>query len=187
MFVSTGSPSPDYYGGERLGDNHYANSLVALNGTTGAVVWSQQTVHHDTWDYDIPSQPTLTEIERNGRRIPAVMVVTKTGMLFAFERASGEPIYEVTERPVPVSDVPSERLSPTQPFSSVPPLADQSAITIDDAYGILFFDKRACQQVIRNSRSEGLYTPISLRGTIEYPNYAGVPTGVGWLWIVSGR
>jgi len=177
VFVSTGSPSPDFYGGERLGDNHHANSLVALNGTTGAVVWSQQTVHHDTWDYDIPSQPTLTEIERNGRRISAVMVVTKTGELFAFERASGELIYEITERPVPASDVPGELLSPTQPFSSVPPLVDQSAITVDDAYGILFFDKRACQQVIRNSRSEGVYTPISLRGTIESPSYAG---GANW-------
>lgn len=177
VYVSTGSPSPDFYGGERLGDNHYANSLVALNGTTGEVSWSQQLVHHDTWDYDIPSQPTLTEIERNGQRIPAVAVVTKTGMLFAFNRLTGEPLYEITERPVPASDVPGERLSPTQPFSSIPALTDQSAITADDAFGVLWFDRRGCRRVINSSRSDGIYTPISLQGTIMNPSYAG---GSNW-------
>ncbi len=177
VFVSTGSPSPDFYGGQRLGDNLYANSLVALDGSSGEVVWSQQLIHHDTWDYDIPSQPTLTTISYNDREWNAVAVVTKTGMLYAFDRASGEPVYEIIERPVPQSNITGERLSPTQPFSSIPPLASQDAITPEDAWGLLFFDKQACSRVIEESDSDGIFTPISLRGTIMNPGYAG---GSNW-------
>ncbi len=177
VYVPTSSPSPDFYGGERLGDNNYANSLVALDGTSGEVKWSQQLVHHDVWDYDIPSQPTLTQIDYDGRSIPAVVVVTKTGMLYAFERRSGAAIYEIFERPVPASTVPGERLSPTQPFSSVPTLVDQSALDEDDAFGIAFFDKLGCRRILRNMRSEGIFTPASLNGSIMNPGYAG---GSNW-------
>ena len=116
MFVSTSSPSPDFYGGERLGDNHYANSLVALDGQTGKVVWFRQLVHHDVWDYDIPAQPTLTTITYQGKTYEAVVVVTKTGMLFAFDRATGEAIYPIEERPVPQTDVPGEVTAPPNHF-----------------------------------------------------------------------
>ncbi len=177
VFASTGSPSPDFYGGERLGDNNYANSLVALDGTTGRVVWQQQLVHHDIWDYDIPSQPTLTELRINGESLPAVMVVTKTGMLFAFHRDSGEPLYEIIEKAVPASDVPGERASPTQPFSSLPALSDQSALSEEDAFGIAWLDKRSCARVLRNMRSEGIFTAPSLQGTVMNPSYAG---GSNW-------
>ncbi|MDP1932043.1 MAG: pyrroloquinoline quinone-dependent dehydrogenase [Gammaproteobacteria bacterium] len=177
VFVPTSSPSADFYGGERLGDNRHANSLVALNIDTGAVVWHQQLVHHDVWDYDTPSQPTLTTIQKGGESVAAVVVVTKTGMLFAFERDSGEPIYEINERPVPRSDVPGELLSPTQPFSSIPALVDHRALTEDDAFGVAWFDRRGCQNVLRTLRSEGIFTPPSLQGSILSPGYAG---GANW-------
>ncbi|MCZ6620058.1 MAG: pyrroloquinoline quinone-dependent dehydrogenase, partial [Gammaproteobacteria bacterium] len=170
-------PSPDFYGGERLGDNRYANSLVALNANTGQVVWHQQLVHHDVWDYDTPSQPTLTELQIEGDSIPAVLVVTKTGMIYAFHRETGAPLFDMIEREVPASDVPGERLSPTQPFSAVPPLADQRVLTPDDAFGIAWFDKRACAGILGSFRSEGIFTPPSLEGSIQNPSYAG---GSNW-------
>ena len=124
VFVPTSSPSPDFFGGERLGDNYYANSVV-VNAFTGEVALSQQLVHHDIWDYDVPAQPTVTSITFAGETHDAVVVVTKTGMLFAFDRDTGEPIYTVEERPVPQSDVLGEVTSPTQPFSAVAMLANQ--------------------------------------------------------------
>ncbi len=177
VYVPTGSPSPDFYGGERLGDNLYANSLVALSIDDGSVVWHQQLVHHDVWDYDLPSQPTLSDIQVNGRSVAAVVVVTKTGMLYAFDRASGEPVYELVERPVPASDIPGERLSPTQPFSSLPALADQSALTDQDMFGLLWFDRRACVSELSRMRSEGLFTPPALEGSVMNPSYGG---GANW-------
>lgn len=177
VFLSTTSPSPDFYGGQRPGDNSYANSLVALNLETGEIVWHRQLVHHDVWDYDIAAQPTLTEIRRNGADVPAVVVVTKTGMLYAFNRDTGESLYEIIEKPVPHSDVFGEQLSDTQPFSAIPPLASQRRLTEDDAFGLTWFDRRGCRKTLREFRSEGIFTPPSLRGTIEYPSYAG---GANW-------
>lgn len=177
VFVSTSSPSPDFFGGERLGDNHYANSLVALNAGTGKVVWHQQLVHHDVWDYDVPSQPTLTELVRDNSRVEAVMVVTKTGMLFAFDRDTGEALFDIIEKTVPASNVPGEQLSPTQPFSIIPALSNQRALTEDDAFGIALFDKSGCKKILRSFRSEGIFTPPSLQGSILSPSYAG---GANW-------
>lgn len=177
VFLSTGSPSPDFYGGERLGDNHYANSLVALEADTGELRWWQQLVHHDVWDYDIPSQPTLTSIQHNGQQHQAVAVVTKTGMLYAFDRLSGEPVYAVEEKPVPASDVPGEQLSPTQPFSSFPALANQSPVSRDDLFGLTFLDKRSCVRIQRSARNEGIFTPPGFQGSIMNPSYAG---GSNW-------
>jgi quinoprotein glucose dehydrogenase len=177
VFLSTGSPSPDFYGGERLGDNHYANSLVALEADTGELRWWQQLVHHDVWDYDIPSQPTLTSIQHNGQQHQAVAVVTKTGMLYAFDRLSGEPVYAVEEKPVPASDVPGEQLSPTQPFSSFPALANQSPVSRDDLFGLTFLDKRSCVRIQRSARNGGIFTPPGFQGSIMNPSYAG---GSNW-------
>lgn len=177
VYVSTSSPSPDFYGGERPGDNRYANSLVALDVTSGAVVWHQQLVHHDVWDYDVPAQPTLTDIQRDGVAIPAVVIVTKTGMMFVFDRRNGEPLFDLEERPVPASDVPGEMLASTQPFSSIPPLVTHAALTEDDAFGMAFFDKRECRRILREFRSEGIFTPPSLQGTVQSPSYAG---GSNW-------
>lgn len=176
-FLSTSSPSPDFYGGERIGDNRYANSVVALDIGSGDVVWHQQLVHHDIWDYDLPAQPVLTTLEHSGQSVDAVVIVTKTGMMYTFNRANGAPIHPIVERSVPASDVPGEQAWPTQPFSSLPPLVEHRALTEDDAFGIAWFDRRSCQRTIRESRNEGIFTPPSLQGSILYPSYAG---GSNW-------
>jgi quinoprotein glucose dehydrogenase len=177
VFVPTGSASPDFFGGERKGDNSYANSLVALRADTGEVVWHRQLVHHDLWDYDVAAQPMLVDIERDGKSIAAVVQATKTGMLFVFDRDTGEPVFEIVERPVPASDVPGESASPTQPFPATPPLVSHAAVMPEDAWGLTFYDRGKCRQLIQRYRSEGLFTPPSTRGTIMSPSYAG---GVNW-------
>jgi len=177
IFVPTGSASPDYFGGERTGDNNYANSLVALHADTGEVAWHRQLVHHDVWDYDVPAQPMLIDIERDNKSIPAVVQATKTGMLFVFDRETGEPVFEMVERPVPQSDVPGEATSPTQPFPATPALVSHAAVTPHDAWGLTFYDRGKCRDLISHYRSEGIFTPPSLQGTIESPGFAG---GVNW-------
>lgn len=119
VVLPTTSPSPDYFGGERLGDNRYANSVVALNASTGKVVWYFQTVHHDLWDYDNASPPALVTLDRNGRSTDVVLQATKSGQLFVLDRDSGKPAFPVEERAVPRSDVPGEIASRTQPFNTV--------------------------------------------------------------------
>ncbi len=120
VFVPTGSASPDFYGGERLGDNLFANSVVALKADTGEPVWHFQTVHHDLWDYDVATSPLLFDIKRDGKTIPAIAIGSKTGNIFILNRETGVPIFGVEERPVPKSDVPGEVASPTQPFPVKP-------------------------------------------------------------------
>ncbi len=182
VYVPTGSPSTDYYGGLRPGDNRYANSLVALSIATGKVVWHRQLVHHDVWDYDLPAQPMLVELEKDGRRYDAVVQTTKMGMVYVFDRVTGEPLWPIEERPVPQGGVPGEALSPTQPFSSLPPLVSHAALTEDDAYGMLWFDTRGCRKKIAALRSEGIYTPPSLQGTLMNPGYAGGSNWGGLAW-----
>ena len=177
VFIPTGSASPDFFGGERLGDNTYANSLVAIRAATGQIAWHRQLVHHDVWDYDVAAQPLLVDIERDGKSIAAVVQATKTGMLFVFDRETGEPVFEITERPVPKSDVPGEVSAPTQPFPATPPLVSHAAITPQDAWGLTFYDRGRCRALIERYRSEGIFTPPSTRGTILSPSYAG---GVNW-------
>lgn len=178
VYVPTGSPSPDFYGGEREGDNRYSTSLVALHAATGELAWYQQLVHHNVWDYDLPAQPTLVELEHDGETIPAVLQATKMGMIFTFNRITGEPIFEIEERPVPQGGVAGEHLSPTQPFPVAPePYVRHKAITPDDAYGLLLFDEWACEDQIAGLRSEGIYTPPSLEGTLMMPSYGG---GSNW-------
>ena len=176
VFVPTSSPSPDYYGGERLGDNHYTNSIVTLNADTGEVVWFRQLVHHDLWDYDVPAEPSLVTIRKDSKEIPAVVVVTKTGMVFAFNRETGDPIYRITETDVPETDVPGEVSSPTQPVSEVL-LASPKPIKEKDAFGLAIFDRIGCENIIAQSRSEGIFTPPSLRGTVQSPGWTG---GMNW-------
>ena len=178
VYVPTGSASPDFYGGEREGDNLYANSIVALRAATGKVAWYQQLIHHDVWDYDLASQPTLIDLQHDGETIPAVLQGTKTGMIFTFNRETGEPIFEIEERPVPQGGVEGEHLSPTQPFPvAPPPLSRHDAVTEDEAWGLMYFDKRSCRKKIASMRSEGIFTPPSLQGTIMLPGYGG---GINW-------
>ncbi len=187
VYAATGSASPDYYGGGRLGSNRHANSLVALDASTGAVVWARQLVHHDLWDYDLASQPLLTNINKNGRNIPSVIQATKMGLLFTFNRETGEPIFEIEEREVPRSDIDGEDAWPTQPFPvAPPPLVPHHTITEQEAWGLTFIDRKACREIIAATKSEGIYTPPSLEGTVMIPGNAG---GSNWGGIAfhSGR
>lgn len=177
VFVPTGSPSPDFYGGERKGNNEYANSVVALRAATGKVVWHFQVVHHDLWDYDVASQPMLITVKRNGRDIPAVAVGTKIGHLFVLDRVTGKPLFPVEERPVPQSNVPGEQTSPTQPFPKLPAAIVPQKLTQEDAWGITPADREECRKIIGSARSEGLFTPPSLQGTIIFPGNVG---GMNW-------
>jgi quinoprotein glucose dehydrogenase len=178
VYVPTGSASPDFYGGEREGDNLYANSLVALKAASGEVAWYQQLIHHDVWDYDLSAQPTLVELEHGGKIIPAVLQGTKTGMIFSFNRATGEPIFEIEERPVPQGGVAGEHLSPTQPFPVAPPsVARHDVVTEEEAWGMMYFDTRLCRKKIAGLRADGIFTPPSLEGTLELPGYGG---GINW-------
>ncbi|MDP8981499.1 MAG: pyrroloquinoline quinone-dependent dehydrogenase [Acidobacteriota bacterium] len=172
VFIPTGSASPDFYGGQRPGDNKWANSVVALRATTGEFVWGFQVVHHDLWDYDVPAQPVLLRYKDQ----PAVAVVTKMGNLFVLDRLTGKSLTPVEERPVPKSDVPGEEISPTQPFPSFPPLAPQT-MTVDDAWGPTPKIKAECREKIAALRSEGIFTPPSLKGSLFFPGNVG---GVNW-------
>ena len=177
VFLPTASPSAAFWGGERPGDDRFASSVVALDGTTGTLLWSFQTTHHDIWDYDVAAQPSLVTLRRNGRDRPAVVVATKTGFVFVLDRDTGHPLFPVTERPVPASDVPGEAASPTQPVPSAPPPLVPQRLSPDDAWGVAFLDRWLCRRQIEKLRSDGLYTPPSLRGTIIYPFTGG---GVNW-------
>jgi quinoprotein glucose dehydrogenase len=177
VLVPTGSASPDYYGGQRLGANRFADSLLALDARSGRLVWQQQLIHHDLWDYDLAAEPVLGDVEVQGMPVPAVIQATKTGMLYVFERTRGEPLFPITERPVPASQVPGEHASPTQPFSSLPPLAQQHAVLPEDAWGLTFWDRSRCRALIAALRNEGIFTPPDLRGTLLTPGYIG---GVNW-------
>jgi quinoprotein glucose dehydrogenase len=178
VFVPTGSASPDFFGGARPGDNRWANSVVALDGTSGRLVWGQQLVHHDLWDYDLASQPTLADLVHEGKHVAAIIQATKTGFLFTFDRDSGVPVFPIVERPVPQGAVAGEHPSPTQPYPlAPPPLARQSPITPDDAFGIAWFDTRSCRERIARYRSEGIFQPPSLEDSLMQPGNAG---GSNW-------
>ncbi|MEO7387581.1 MAG: PQQ-binding-like beta-propeller repeat protein, partial [Gammaproteobacteria bacterium] len=177
LFLPTSGPSPDFYGGTRPGDNHYADSIVALRGSTGQVVWHFQTVHHDVWDYDNTAQPTLVDLTRDGQPFPAVIQATKTGMLYIFNRETGEPYFPIEERPVPQGGVPGEVLSPTQPFPVKPPPLVPQQFTEADFWGMTPWDLAACKKAYGGFRYGGIFTPPSLEGTILWPSSAG---GVNW-------
>ena len=182
VFIPTGSASPDFFGGERPGDDHWADSLVALRASTGAFVWGRQLTHHDLWDYDTASQPMLVDIDRNGSKVAAVVQLTKTGQVFVFERETGAPLFPIEERAVPQDVVDGESPSPTQPFSSLPPLVSHAPVKPDDAWGLTFWDRDACREKIAALKSEGIFTPPSLQGSIERPGYAGGSNWGGGAW-----
>ena len=178
VFVPTGSASPDFFGGERPGDNRWANSVVALDGATGKLVWGYQLVHHDLWDYDLGSQPALVDLMHDGKHVDAVIQATKTGFLYTFDRATGQPIFPIVEKPVPQDAVPGERPSPTQPIPTAPPaLVRQQPVTTHDVWHGAFFNIHACDKVVEADRSEGIFQPPSTKESIMLPGNAG---GSNW-------
>jgi quinoprotein glucose dehydrogenase len=177
VYVPTGSAAPDYYGALRLGDNRYANSIVALRATTGEVAWAYQTVHHDLWDYDNASPPALVTLTRDGSPAPVVLQATKSGMLFVLDRDTGAPHFAVEERAVPASDIPLEEAARTQPFTRVTPPLSPHRLALDEVWGVNDADRAACRAAIAGLRNEGIFTPPSVKGTLVLPSNIG---GAHW-------
>ncbi|MEQ1800740.1 MAG: pyrroloquinoline quinone-dependent dehydrogenase [Gammaproteobacteria bacterium] len=177
VFMPTSSASPNWFGGTRPGDNRYANSVVALRGSTGEVVWSFQTVHHDVWDWDTPSQPLLVDVPKDGRNVPAVVILTKQSLVFVLDRDTGRPLFPVEERPVPTDGVAGDVLSKTQPFPVKPPPLMKTRLTPDDAWGLTFWDQNRCRDLIAGARHGDIFTPPSDKGWIMFPGSAG---GMNW-------
>jgi quinoprotein glucose dehydrogenase len=177
VYVPTGNTSPDYYGGHRNGSDYYSSSIVALEAATGEVRWHFQTVHHDIWDYDIPSQPALFDWPGPDGPVTAVAQATKLGHIYFLNRETGEPIWPVEERPVPQGALPGETLSPTQPFPTRPAPIHPTGLEPDDAFGFTFVDRASCRRQIEAMRSEGIFTPPSTEGSIHFPGMVG---GSNW-------
>jgi quinoprotein glucose dehydrogenase len=178
VFVPFGTARYDFFGGNREGDNLYANSLVAIDARNGRRLWHRQLVHHDLWDYDLPQAPKLLTI-RDGRRTREVVAqATKHGFLFVFDRKNGEPIWPIEERRVPQSDVPGEHTSPTQPYPTKPaPFARQTFTEADINPYLPDAEKEVLRQKLRYGRNEGLFTPPSFQGSIGMPGHNG---GANW-------
>jgi quinoprotein glucose dehydrogenase len=177
IFLPVGSPAYDFYGGDRKGKNLYGNCLVALNAATGKLIWYFQVVHHDLWDYDLPAQPTLINLHENGLEIPAVVVVTKMGLVFVFNRLNGKPIFPIEERPVPQSAVPGEATWPTQPFPVKPPPLARQSMTRAEITKVSAESQRYCTELFDKLKNTGPYTPAGLEPTLMFPGYHG---GANW-------
>jgi quinoprotein glucose dehydrogenase len=178
VFLPVGSPTYDFWGGDRKGANLFGNALVALDAATGQRVWHFQTVHHDLWDYDLPAQPVLATLKHAGHDAPAVVQVTKSGLVFVLDRTTGTPLFPVEERPVPQDGAaPGEVLSPTQPFPVRPGMLVPDRVDPDNAFGVTIFDKAECAGKIRKLRADGLYTPPTEQGTLFLPFTGG---GANW-------
>ncbi|MEO7157402.1 MAG: pyrroloquinoline quinone-dependent dehydrogenase [Vicinamibacterales bacterium] len=177
VYLPVSTPSNDYYGGRRPGQNLFAESLVCLDANTGKRKWHYQIVHHGLWDYDPASAPNLVTITVDGKRIDAVVQLTKQGWAFVFDRVTGKPVWPIEERAVPRSDVPGEASWPTQPFPSKPPAFESQGVTLDDAFDATpeWKDKAAAE--LKKFRLGPIYTPPSLQGTVTLP---GVWGGANW-------
>ena len=183
VYLPTGTPTSDYYGGHRLGDNLFAESLVALDIETGERIWHFQMVHHGVWDYDNPAAPNLVDVTVDGVRIRAVAQVTKQGFAYVFDRATGEPVWPIEERPVPPATMPGDVASPTQPFPTKPPPFEYQGVTVDDLVDFTPEIRAMAVEVVEEFKLGPLYTPPSLpvaggtQGTIQRPPIGG---GANW-------
>jgi quinoprotein glucose dehydrogenase len=178
LYLPTSTPTSDYYGGNRPGANLFAESLVCLDAASGKVKWHFQTVHHGLWDWDIPTQPNLVTITIDGKRIDAVAQVTKRGDTFVFDRVTGTPVWPIVERPVPTdSDVPGEQPYPTQPFPTKPRAFVDQGVTLDDANNLTPEIRKLAQEQMQKFRIGPMFTPPSLRGTLQRPSQGG---GANW-------
>jgi quinoprotein glucose dehydrogenase len=178
VFAGTGSPAYDHWGGNRVGQNLFGNCVLALNANTGERIWHFQTVHHDVWDYDIPCQPNLVTVTHGGRRIDAVAQVTKTGMLFLLDRETGKPLFPIEERAVdPVTDVPGEKLWPTQPFPTTPKPFAQQQFTAAEATDLNPAARAAVLKRLAEMKTGGTFTPPGSQPSVVLPQFNG---GAEW-------
>ncbi len=185
VYLPLSTPTNDYYGGHRPGDNLFAESLVALDARTGERIWHFQAVHHGVWDYDFPAAPNLVDITVDGRDIKAIAIVSKQGFTYVFDRVTGEPVWPIEERSVPAGNVPGEWYSPTQPFPTKPPPFEQQGVTVDDLIDFTPALRREAEEILAGYVSGPLFTPPTLidelpggtRGTIQAPGLVG---GADW-------
>ena len=177
VYLPFGSPANDWYGGQRLGDNLFGNSLVCLDAATGELVWHFQTIHHDLWDYDLPAAPILADITVDGKKIKAIAQVSKQGFVYVLDRVTGEPVWPIEERAVPKSTIPGERASATQPFPTRPAPFEVQGLTED---GLIDFTpelRAEAKAMISKYRNDGFFTPPSMEGSIQLPGDGG---GAEW-------
>jgi quinoprotein glucose dehydrogenase len=173
VYIPIGTPTNDWYGGLRKGDNLFAESLVAVRAETGELLWHFQMVHHGVWDYDLPAAPTLVDITVDGRPIKAVAAISKQGFTYVFDRITGEPVWPIEERAVPQSTVPGEVLSPTQPFPTKPAAFEPQGISDETLIDFSAELRREALQNIEKYDYGPLFTPPSLRGAIQFPGWGG--------------
>lgn len=193
VYLPTNTTAPDFYGAHRLGNNLFAESIVALDITSGKRVWHFQTVHHGLWDYDNPAAPNLLDITVDGKRIKALAQITKQGYIYTFDRVTGTPVWPIVERPVPASDVPGEKASPTQPIPSKPAPFEYQGVTVDDLADFTPEIRVAAIKAIEGFRAGPLFTPPSVQGTIVRPGTTGggnwqgaaVDPATGMLYVPS--
>ncbi len=177
VYLPFSTPSNDYYGGQRLGNNLFAESLVALKAQTGQRVWHFQMVHHGLWDYDLPAAPNLADVTVNGKRIRAVAQVSKQGFCYVFDRVTGEPVWPIEERPVPPSTIPGEHASPTQPVPTKPLPFDRQGVTLQDLIDFTPELYQEARKVLMTYAHGPLFTPPTRKGTMILP---GVIGGASW-------
>ena len=173
VFSSTETAGPDFYGGWREGENLYANSVVALDANTGEKIWHYQLVHHDLWDMDCPQPPTLLTVKHKGKKIDIVAQGTKMGLLFVFNRETGEPLWPIEERPVAETKIPDVKAWPTQPFPTVPPPLTRQLYTANDVSNISTQATVLTTEGLSRMGSYGSFPPPSLEQTIIFPGYDG--------------
>lgn len=172
-YIPTGSAAFDFYGGNRKGMNLYSNCLLALDAATGKLLWHHQLVHHDLWDYDLPAPPNLVTVTHEGKRIDAVAQITKMGMVFVFDRVTGEPLFPIEERPVPKSELLGEEVWPTQPFPVKPPPFSRQSFTRDDVTDISPESRDAVLRKIEGARMGSIYIPPDTEGVVQFPGTRG--------------
>jgi glucose dehydrogenase len=203
VYVVTDTPTNDYYGGDRLGDNLFGTSILALDVKTGERRWHFQMVHHDIWNYDNPNAPKLLDVKMGSRTVPVVVETTKQGWAYVFNRETGEPIWPIEEREVPQSDVPGERVSPTQPFVTKPPPFELQGTSEDDLIDFTPELREQALEIASNYRMGPLFTPPSLldaedgtmgafvqpgaNGGANIPGGASVDPETGMLYVATER
>jgi quinoprotein glucose dehydrogenase len=188
LYMPVSTPSNDYYGGRRPGQNLFAESIVCLDATTGKRQWHFQIVHHGLWDYDPASAPNLVTITVDGKRIDAVVQLTKQGWAFVFDRVTGKPVWPIEERAVPRSSVPGEASWPTQPFPTKPPPFESQGVTLADAFDATPEWKGRATAELQKYQLGPIYTPPSLQGTVALPGvWGGANWGGGAFDPASGR
>jgi quinoprotein glucose dehydrogenase len=192
VFLPIGSASYDFYGGDRAGNNLFSSSLVALNAATGKRVWHFQLVRHDLWDFDPPAPPILVDLQLPDRRVPAVVQLTKMGLVFVFDRTTGTPLFPIEETRVPPSDVPGESTSPTQPIPvKPPPLSRNAPLRRDELTQVTPESRRECEQMFDQVKSGGIYAAPGRELTLWFPGTMGgitwsggaIDPRTGWLFV----